>query len=262
MKTMPRPRLVEAFQTPACFTMDEAVAVTGEDREATWKQVKYLLDRGYVERVRRGLYVLVPERAGSDSPDPLVVASKVVEPYLFSYHTALELNGVAESAFFHSVYVAAPTRFTPFTWNRQAFHPVAIDMEVLDAGRSTTKRSGGTLHVACRELALIQCADRLEYAGGLPEVLASVSGFPYVDWGRLLDLLAIYGKTVLYRKVGYLVAANADSWRLPDAVRRELRAKLGTGTTYFGVKPNRGGRSEPDWQVIVPAHAPAVSGSA
>lgn len=255
---MTDPKLVELFRDEACFTLDEAEEATGKSRDAILKQIEYLQREGYVENARRGLYALVTEKSGSGPPDPLLVASKLVEPYLLAYHSALELHGVAESAFFDTVYVASPNRFTAFEWGQRSFRRVAIARDVLDAGDATTKRSGRKLHVSCRELTLIQCLDRPEYAGGFSEVLSSLGGFPYLDWGRLLDLLELHGKTTLYRKVGYVIEANADRWRPPEAVARILRDNLGEGSTYFGVGPNQGGRHEARWQVIVPPDAPAI----
>jgi predicted transcriptional regulator of viral defense system len=259
---MPLPRLVQAFARVGCFTLDEAVGATGDARKAVLKGVEYLRSRGYLETVRRGLYALDPGKSVGVDPDPLVIGAKVVDPYLLSYHSALELHGVAESAFFRRVAVATPKTFAPFGWRDYEFRAVAIDSDILAAGRSTIKRSGTKLAVASPELTVIQCADRPELAGGISEVLASVRGLPYLDWSPLLRLLELHDKTVLYRKVGYLVAANADRWRPPGMVLRTLRERLGTSTTYFGVEPRRGGRHEPDWHVIVPPDAPEVTADA
>lgn len=255
---MAGPKLVERFRDEACFTLDEAQDATKKSRGAILKQIEYLQREGYVENVRRGLYAVVQKKSGAGPPDPFLLAGKLVEPYLLAYHSALELHGVAESAFFGTVYVASPTRFSPFEWGRRSFRRVGITRDVLDAGDATMKRGGGKLHISCRELTLIQCVDRLEYGGGFSEALSSLSGFPYLDWGPLLDLLRIHDKTTLYRKVGYVLEANADRWRPPDTVVQALQENLGHGTTYFGIGRNEGGRHEARWQVIVPPEAPAI----
>ncbi len=259
---MPLPRLVQEFALSGCFTLEEAVEATGELRKTVKKEIEYLQARGYLESVRRGLYVFDPRKSLGPDPDPLVIAGKIADPYLLSHHSALELHGVAESAFFRQVSVATYKRFRPFTWRDHEFRPVSTSPDILAEGRSTVKRSGAKLAVANRELTLIQCADRLDLAGGLAEVLASVRGFAYIDWGPLLRHLELHDKTVLYRKVGYLVAVHADRWRPPEMVLQKLREHLGASTTYFGIEPNRGGRHEPAWHLIVPPDAPGVSGLA
>lgn len=258
---MALPRLLQHFASQGCFTLDEAVAATGQARKTVKKDVEYLQARGLLESARRGLYALTPQAPGAE-PDPFVVASKVTQPHVFSHHSALELHGVAESAFYRRITVATPTPFRPFTWRGHEVHATAIDPDVLAEGRRTVHRAGAKLWVAGPELTVIQCADRPDLVGGFAEAVASIRGFPYLDWGPLLRLLDMHGKTVLYRKVGYLVAANADRWRPPDAVLDQIRKRLGASATYFGVQPKRSGRLERDWHVIVPADAPEASARA
>lgn len=248
---MALPRLVEAFQDEGCFTLDEATGVTGRDREATRKEIEYLRSQDYLRSVRKGLYALDPDRVGS-GPDPYLLAAKVIRPYLLGYHTGLELHGVSQSAFYDTVYVLAPRRFQPFRHGDLEFRHVTQDVDAVEFATVEVKRSGRDVRTAGRELALVQCADRPKYAGGFEEVVESVGGFPYLNWDRLLRILETYGKTVLYRKVGFLVDHHAERWEPPEDVLDELQAGLGSGTTYFGVEPNRGGRLAGDWQVIVP----------
>lgn len=256
---MTLPRLVQEFAPTGCFTLDEAVQATGIPRPAIKKEIEYLQSRGYLESVRRGIYALEPTRSHGTDPDPFVIASKVARPYLLSYHSALELHGMAESAFFNQVTVSTPKKVTPFTWRKHDIRFVSADAEVLSKGHSTVRHSGVKLDVASPELTVIHCADRPELAGGFNEILASIRGFPYLDWSPLLELLKLHGKTVLYRKVGYLVQLNADRWRPPDAVLHALRERIGTSATYFGIGSGQGGRYETAWRVIVPGDAPEVS---
>ncbi len=74
---MTLPRLVQEFAAPGCFTLDEATAATGKARAAIKKEIEYLQARGYLESVRRGLYVLDPGKSFGPDPDRFVVASKV-----------------------------------------------------------------------------------------------------------------------------------------------------------------------------------------
>lgn len=250
---MARPRLVQAFADSACFTLDEAVAELRHDRAAVRKEIEYLRRTGYVTLVRRGLYAMEPAKAGTAPVDRFVLASKLTEPHLLGYHSALELHGVAESASYNEVYVCAEGWFEPVEYRQTLFRSVGTDRRLIDQGATTVKRSGLTLPVACRELALLQCAGRLEYAGGLSELLNSVAGFPYLKWERLLELLDLIDKTVLYRKTGFLVDHHADRWRPPSDLLDRIKSKTGRGATYFGIRPNEGGVHVAGWNVIVPA---------
>lgn len=248
---MPLPRLLQRFAAPACFTLSEAGAALGKDRAAVLEEVKYLKREGYVQTVRRGLYAFDPEKAGQ-AADRYVLASKLATPYALSYHSALDLLGVAQSAFYSVVYVGTPDRLRPFEYRESRFEPVAMPPKLLEFGVEEVKRSGETVRVAGRELALIQCADRLKYAGGFEELVQSLNGFPSLRWDLLSRLLQNFGKVALYRKVGFLVEMNAERWRPPPEFMADLEGHTGRGATYFGVSANQRGRWVPRWHVVVP----------
>lgn len=254
---MALPRLVERFADATCFTLDEAVDALGKEKTAVRKDIDYLKSEGWIESVRRGLYAIDPDRPTTRSVDPYVLASKVTNPYLVGHHTALELHGVAESGTFDTLYVSAPRRFEPFTYRGTTIRQVTIDETVLTCEHATQRqtRSGEPIELATRELALLQCADRPRYAGGLPEIMASVAGFPYLRWEALLELLECFDKTVLYRKVGFLVDVNRQRWSPPEDVLDTLGSNLGEGNTYFGIAPNEGGEHVSEWQLVVPPQA-------
>lgn len=251
---MALPRLVRAFADAGCFTLDEAVEVLGQDRASTRKEIDYLRQVGYVTLVRRGLYAMKSSKIpGGGQVDRFVIASKLAEPYLLGYHSALEAHGIAESGFFNEVYVCTEDWFKPIEFQRLTYRAVSTNPGLIREGSTGVRRSGQELQIASRELTILQCADRLAYAGGLSEVIESLRGFPYVTWERLLDLLDLVDKTVLYRKVGFLAAFYQDRWRTPDEILDQLEDHVGQGSTYFGIGPNEGGTHVPRWQVIVPA---------
>lgn len=251
---MALPRLVRAFADAGCFTLDEAVDALGQDRTSTRKEIDYLRRVGYVTLVRRGLYAMNPSKIpGGDQVDRFVIASKLAEPYMLGYHSALEAHGVAESGFFNEVYVCTEDWFNSIEFQRLTYRAVSATSELIGEGSTSVRRSGQEVQVASPELTILQCADRLAYAGGLSETVESLRGFPYVKWERLLDLLDQIGKTVLYRKVGFLATFFRDRWRTPEEILDQLEENVGQGSTYFGIGPNEGGTHVPRWQVIVPA---------
>jgi predicted transcriptional regulator of viral defense system len=197
------------------------------------------------------LYVFDSDRTGRTA-DRFVVASKVTDSYLFAYHSALELHGVARSAFFSDIYVASPRRFRGFDYEGDEIHHVHIDPDLLEDAVTEHTRSGQSLQVASRELTLIQCLDRLEYAGGLEEVIDSVEGFPYLRWGRLEDLLDRFEKKSLYRRVGFVLDYLADRWDPPEELMDRL-SEAGAGQpAYFATTPDRGGNLVRRWNLLVP----------
>src|SRR3972149_2448503 len=73
------------------FSIRDAYGVTGENR-ATRETLERLVDKGWLERIEKGKYLIVPLEARPDGTwahDPLVVAGHLVRPSMVSYWSAL-----------------------------------------------------------------------------------------------------------------------------------------------------------------------------
>ncbi len=249
---MSLPYLMKEFHASGCFTLDEAQAILGA-RKAR-EHVRYLREQGYIETVRRGLYAFVPENTGV-LPDRYLIASKISPEAYLSHHSALELLGVAQTTFVSELYVSVPSRVASFSYEGTQVNPMLSTRPVEDH-LTTIKRGGQDLRVSGRELTLVECLDRLGYAGGLEEVLRSVEGFSGLDWDRLDALIepgeGPYGKTSLNAKVGFVVDRLAQRWHPPEDLLDRWAGRTGKGVVYMGTERGRGGKWVSRWRLIVP----------
>ena len=93
-------RLHRAFSGP--FTAEDAAEVLDLDLERARRLVRYLVDRGWLDRVRRGLYLPVPldsHRSGQAHQDPWVIAKVVFEPSYIAGWSAAEHWDLTEQIF-------------------------------------------------------------------------------------------------------------------------------------------------------------------
>ena len=93
-------RLHRAFAEP--FTAEDAAEALDLDSERARRLVRYLADRGWLDRVRRGLYLPVPldaHRSGQAHQDPWVVAKVVFEPSYIAGWSAAEHWDLTEQLF-------------------------------------------------------------------------------------------------------------------------------------------------------------------
>ena len=87
---------------PAPFTAEDAAEALDLDSERARRLVRYLADRGWLDRVRRGLYLPVPldaHRSGEAHQDPWVVAKVVFEPAYIAGWSAAEHWDLTEQIF-------------------------------------------------------------------------------------------------------------------------------------------------------------------
>jgi predicted transcriptional regulator of viral defense system len=89
-------------ELPAAFDVAAAGVVLGLDVERTRPLLAYLARRGWLSRVRRGLYVAVPldaRRSGEWVEDPWVVAERVFSPCYIGGWSACEYWDLTEQMF-------------------------------------------------------------------------------------------------------------------------------------------------------------------
>lgn len=93
-------RLHRAFSEP--FTAEDAAGALDVSLSRARRLVRYLADRGWLDRVRRGLYLPVPldaHRSGEAHKDPWVVAKVVFEPAYIAGWSAAEHWDLTEQIF-------------------------------------------------------------------------------------------------------------------------------------------------------------------
>jgi predicted transcriptional regulator of viral defense system len=89
-------------EMPGAFDVSQAAAALGLDGARTRKLLAYLARRGWLSRVRRGLYVTVPldsRRPGEWVGDPWVIADHVFAPCYIGGWTACEHWGLTDQTF-------------------------------------------------------------------------------------------------------------------------------------------------------------------
>lgn len=89
-------------EMPGAFDVEHASAVLGLDADRTRRLLAYLARRGWLSRVRRGLYVAVPldtRRPGEWVEDAWVVAERTFSPCYLGGWTACQHWGLTEQVF-------------------------------------------------------------------------------------------------------------------------------------------------------------------
>ena len=89
-------------ELPAAFDVSDAAAALGLDAERTRRLLGYLARRGWLSRIRRGLYVTVPldtRRPGEWVEDPWIVAERVFGPCYIGGWSACEHWDLTEQLF-------------------------------------------------------------------------------------------------------------------------------------------------------------------
>ena len=181
-----------------------------------------LVKKGWLERLRPGLFQLVPAERGREGvadTHPLTAGAALVDPHFFSYGTACTHHGLTEQAF-AEVYLACRERRRTETIRGKRYVFVYVP-EKHFFGFEETLVLGQPIQMATLERALLDAIERPRYAGGVGEVSRiAARAAPRLSWDALLDLLRKWRSSALVQRVGYFLDLHGAA--VPNEVREAL----------------------------------------
>ena len=194
--------------------------------DATDEYARYvahrLVKKGWLERLRPGLFQLVPAERGREGiadTHPLTAGAVLVEPYFFSFGTACTHHRLTEQSF-SEVYIACRVRHRPETIRGKRYVFVQLPEERY-FGHKETSVLGHVVRMATVERALLDALDRPRYAGGIGEVSRMVGrGAARLSWDRLLEFAGRWEQSAIVQRLGYLLDVHGAE--VPLAVREQL----------------------------------------
>lgn len=189
------------------LTLADLRAALGASDAYARKFAHGLVRKGWFERLRPGLFQLVPAargREGVADTNPLAAGAALISPYFYSFGTACSYHGLTEQTF-SEVYVACRQQRRPevIREKRYVFVPVA---EQRYFGFKETTVLGQVVQMATVERALLDAIDRPHYAGGIGEVSRIAHrASSHVSWDVLLDYLRRWRSSALVQRFGYFL---------------------------------------------------------
>ena len=189
------------------FATGDAYAIRGRGR-ATRDALERLVRKGWLERIAKGKYLIVPLEAGPErtwTESAHVIAGELVSPSMISYWSALAYWNLTEQVP-RVTYVQTTSRKeerTP-TILGMRFRIVRVKPRKLFGGHRYYSR-GGPVLVADREKTIVDCLDRPDLSGGVEEVArALVASDGDLNWDRVTDYLCRFGSGAIVKRLGFL----------------------------------------------------------
>ena len=181
-----------------------------------------LVHKGWLERLRPGLFQLIPAARGREAvadTNPLAAGSVVTQPYFFSFGTACTHHGLTEQVF-AEIYISCRERRRPEVI-RGTSYIFAYMRETRFFGFEETSVLGDAVQMATPERALLDALDRPNYAGGIGEVSRMLArSISRLRPDRLTEILERWGESALAQRLGYL--ADVHGTELPPGLRPTL----------------------------------------
>ena len=189
------------------FRVDEALPYWTSKQQA-FNALGRLVEKGWLQRLERGLYMIVPLEAGPAgqwTDDPLVIATQLNPDGAVAYWSALHYWNLTEqvprTVFIQSLRQRNPSQKTilgvryKFVWiKKHRFFGIV--------SRSS---EGLKINITDREKSLVDACSRPDLCGGILQVAQAFQAGEPIDWDRMDSYLKKMGSGATYKRLGYLI---------------------------------------------------------
>jgi predicted transcriptional regulator of viral defense system len=220
----------------------------------TRKALSRLERKGWLRRLERGLYLLIPLEAGPEgkwSEDPLVIASQLVPEGAGAYWSALHYWNMIEQIP-RTVFVQTVSRrnnpYSEILGVRYRF--VTIKKERF-FGILSQMANGLPFNITDREKTMLDSIARPELCGGITQIAEALRSVNEVDWEKLNAYLVRFGSGAVYKRLGYLIEHLEVDLPNRDQIVKEWLGRLTQGITWLEPGGMRDGPIKTRWRIRV-----------
>lgn len=192
------------------FSTTEARAVLGpQAKDATTQFLDRLVRKGWLRRIRRGRFAVIPLSSGETRTPQLheyVIAMQLVSPAAIAYWSALNYHGLTEQLP-RTVYVATNHPVHPSRREALgiAFQVVAV-RPAKWFGLTQQWVEEQPVYVTDREKTLIDGLDLPQYVGGVGEIAKALkNAWRELDEAQLRDYARRIGNSAVAKRLGFLM---------------------------------------------------------
>jgi predicted transcriptional regulator of viral defense system len=234
------------------FTMADALEHWPGRRGTLWDLLARLADRGWVERLSRGRYLIIPVEAGLSKQYTLpamVLATQVVSHSAVSFWSALSYHGLTEQIP-DAVYVETSKAHVP---NVRDYGGTRIRIVRLPPfrifGQTTAWFGEQSAPVTDLEKTLVDGLFLPALCGGMAEVVKGfVEARERINWDRMTEYAQRMKRGAIFKRLGVIGERlgmgrdHLDAWR---------RHAMTAGPTYFDPAGPKRGQAVRGWRIVL-----------
>ena len=210
-----------------------------------------LAKKGISERVKRGLYVRVPEsvilKKSPFKEDMILIASHLCEEYFLSHYSALQLHNLTDR-YSNTVYLSSPKHQRNLTFYDNYYRFVKITKESW-FGIGTMDYYNRKIKVSDLERTIIDVVDRPMLSGGWTEVIECLKNLESIDEKKLLHYIKRYNNKKTARIIGYLISHLLED-TISNNFKKQIK-KISGNYNYYIDKEEKGSYVK-EWNLIIP----------
>lgn len=238
------------------ISLPAAAKAMGLPRPKAALQLRRIIRQGWLQRVRRGLYLVRPLNAASDQAaipeDPWVLAREIFSPCYIGGWSAAEHWGLTEQLFRSTMVVtAALARTTEVRIGGHDFRVFRLPRARLGAGVVKVWRGAERLDVSGLERTILDGLRNPELVGGgrhLIEILRAYGEHERRDFARLLDVARPVASGAAWKRLGFLAE---HLWPNETALTKDAKRHLTAGYSRLDPGVARRGKLVKRWRLWI-----------
>ncbi len=212
-----------------------------------------LTQKGWFERLRRGVYMLIPAdrgREGIGDTNPFIDTHVFEVEAFYSFGTACSYYGFTDQVF-TEMYLVTSKRRLPLEIRGKKYVFARVPSKHF-FGFQKANVYGRDIQMALPERAVLDALERPEYAGGLSEVSRIIQRAAMkLDHRRLVELARQWDQSAIVQRLGFFL----DLHEVPIAseIRKQLKALVRPGNKIHLAPRDRSQKPtqfNSDWLVV------------
>lgn len=233
----------EDFLNLGCFSFEDAEKVVGS-RKGALAILSGYVGKGYIAKVRRGLYVAMDIVNGGPVLDRYRIASRITDDAVVAYHTAFAYYGHTNQVSY-CTYVATERRFEPFEFDGSIYMKAKPTIE-----EGVVRK--GNVAVTDLERTVLDCIDDFSMCLGFEEFTKCLSSVSRLNESRLRRYLPLYDKKVMYQKAGFVFERFGAGLGIGKGFLDFCREGAGTTGRLLPKWEPRPMELDKNWNLLVP----------
>ncbi len=234
------------------FSLSFARKMLGHaEDDPTPQFLERLQGKGWIRRIRRGRFAVIPLSSGEDRSPQLhefVVAMELVSPAVIAYWSALNHHGMTEQLP-RTVFVATdhPVRRQPGDVLGVAYRIISLKPEKM-FGVVKDWIGEAPFSVTDKEKTIIDGLDLPQYVGGVSEIAKAVKGF-WKDFNeaKLRDYAARIGNSAVAKRLGFIM----ETMGLGDCEALRAAIPLASGFSPLDPTMPKRGKYSRRWGLLI-----------
>lgn len=198
------------------FTLEKAASIIGNPVSAP-NVLNRMIKEKSIHRIRQNLYTCVDFATGEDCANRFNIASNITPNSFISAHTAFEFYGFYNQVYY-DVQVFSEQRFKEFEYDYYSYK------QFLSKSDAQVNVIQG-VRVASIERTIVDSINLLGKVMDAEELVKCIELVHSINLQKILEMLSIYNKEVLYRKVGYVLSFFKQEFDIPKSFFEECKSK-------------------------------------